>query len=109
MILWTFADLLIIDVTVYGAGLSLEYISLVKLRIKEPHKHRPFRIPLSITGLCLVLLLPFIVYSVALGGALSSTPQALKAAAFAIAALLSAEVAWRIILLTKPHLKANQY
>lgn len=105
MILWTFADLLIIDVTVYGAGLSLEYIALVQLRIKEPDKKRPFRIPLSITGLCLVLLLPFIVYGVALGGALSSTPKALTAAGFAITALLSAEVAWRIILLSRPHLK----
>ena len=105
MILWTFADLLIIDVTVYGAGLSLEYISLIKLRIKEPHKARPFRIPFSVTGLCLVLLLPFIVYMIALGGAFSSTPEALKAAAFAIGALLSAEVAWRIILISRPHLK----
>jgi amino acid transporter len=105
MILWTFADLLIIDVTVYGAGLSLEYISLVKLRQNEPDKVRPFRIPLSTTALCLVLLFPFIVYAVALGGALSSTPQALKAAVFAITALLSAEVAWRIILISRPHLK----
>jgi amino acid transporter len=107
MILWTFADLLIIDVTVYGAGLSLEYISLIKLRRKEPLKTRPFRIPLNTAGLCLVLLLPFIVYAVALCGALSSTPEALKAAAFAIAALLSAEVAWRIILISKPHLKTD--
>jgi predicted cobalt transporter CbtA len=107
MVLWTFADLLIIDVTVYGAGLSLEYIALVKLRLKEPLKVRPFRIPLSITGLCLVLIFPFVVYAVALGGALSSTPEALKAAVFAVAALLSAEVVWRIILIRKPHLKTN--
>lgn len=109
MILWTFADLLIIDVTVYGAGLSLEYVSLIRLRLKEPHKERPFRIPLGVTGLCLALLLPFVVYAVALGGALSSTPEALKAAAFAIGTLLSAEIAWRIILLTRPHLKTKQY
>jgi len=107
MVLWTFADLLIIDVTVYGAGLSLEYIALVKLRLKEPLKTRPFRIPLNITGLCLVLIFPFMVYAVALGGALSSTPEALKAAVFAVAALLSAEVVWRIILISKPHLKAS--
>ena len=107
MVLWTFADLLIIDVTVYGAGLSLEYIALVKLRLKEPFKVRPFRIPLNITGLCLVLIFPFMVYAVALGGALSSTPEALKAAIFAVAALLSAEVVWRIILISKPHLKAS--
>jgi amino acid transporter len=105
MVLWTFADLLIIDVTVYGAGLSLEYIALVKLRLKEPQKVRPFRIPLNITGLCLVLIFPFVVYAVALGGALSSTPEALKAAIFAVTALLSAEVAWRIILISRPHLK----
>ncbi|MBB6111887.1 amino acid/polyamine/organocation transporter, APC superfamily [Mucilaginibacter lappiensis] len=107
MVLWTFADLLIIDVTVYGAGLSLEYIALVKLRLKEPLKTRPFRIPLNITGLCLILIFPFLVYAVALGGALSSTPEALKAAVFAVAALLSAEVVWRIILLSKPHLKTS--
>ncbi|MFS2187966.1 APC family permease [Mucilaginibacter sp. Mucisp84] len=105
MVLWTFADLLIIDVTVYGAGLSLEYIALVKLRVKEPMKERPFRIPLGVTGLCLVLLLPFIVYSVALGGALSSTPKALSAAIFALVALSSAEVAWQIIRLSRPELK----
>jgi amino acid transporter len=108
MVLWTFADLLIIDVTVYGAGLSLEYIALVKLRIKEPLKERPFRIPLSVTGLCLVLLLPFIVYAVALGGALSSTPKALSAAIFALVALSSAEVAWRIIKLSRPELKIKK-
>jgi len=41
MILWTFADLLIIDVTVYGAGLSLEYIALIKLRIKRARYPSP--------------------------------------------------------------------
>ncbi|MGN8068093.1 APC family permease [Mucilaginibacter sp. 22184] len=107
MVLWTFADLLIIDVTVYGAGLSLEYIALVRLRLKEPQKARPFRIPLNVIGLCLILVFPFVVYAVALGGALSSTPEALKAAIFALTALLSAEVAWRIILISRPHLKIN--
>jgi amino acid transporter len=81
MILWPFAELLIIDVTVYGAGLSLEYIALIKLRIKEPEKHRPFRIPLSVPWLCVVLLLPVTVYVVALAGALS-TDASIKAPIF---------------------------
>lgn len=97
MILWTFADLLIIDVTVYGAGLSLEYIALIKLRQKEPHTPRPFKIPLNITGLCLMLLLPASVYFIALGGAFSSSAQTIKPALFAIGALLSAEVFWRLL------------
>jgi len=97
MILWTFADLLIIDVTVYGAGLSLEYIALIKLRINHPHTPRPFKIPLNITGLGLVLILPAAVYFTALGGAFSSTSETIKPAVFAIITLLSAEVAWRVI------------
>ncbi|MDB5002833.1 MAG: hypothetical protein JWQ34_1058 [Mucilaginibacter sp.] len=97
MILWTFADLLIIDVTIYGAGLSLEYIALIKLRQKEPHTPRPFKIPLNITGLCLMLLLPASVYFIALGGAFSSSVETIKPALFAIGALLSAEVFWRLL------------
>ncbi|MDB5116964.1 MAG: hypothetical protein JWQ79_2456 [Mucilaginibacter sp.] len=102
MILWTFADLLIIDVTVYGAGLSLEYIALIKLRISNPDTPRPFKIPLNVTGLCLLLLLPVTVYFVALGGAFSSTAQTIKPAVFAIIALLSAEIFWRILVWRKP-------
>jgi amino acid transporter len=107
MILWPFADLLIIDVTVYGAGLSLEYISLIKLRIKEPGRHRPFKIPLKIPGLLLMILLPFSVYFIALAAAFSSTEKAIWAAVFAIAALSSAELVWRIIVWRKPHFKES--
>ena len=97
MIQWSFTDLLIIDVIVYGAGLSLEYIALIKLRIKEPNTHRPFKIPLGVSGLCIGILLPITVYFVALAGALSSTPRSVSAALFAIITLLSAEILWQII------------
>ena len=97
MIVWTFADLIIIDVTVYGAGLSLEYLSLIRLRLKSPDAHRPFKIPLNVKGICLVLILPVAVYFIALAGAFTSTPETIKPAVFAIVALLSAEVAWRFI------------
>jgi len=97
MVLWTFADLLIIDVTVYGAGLSLEYIALIKLRVIEPETHRPFKIPLNIAGLCLIVILPACVYFIALAGAISSTAEMVKPAVFAIAALMSAEVVWWVI------------
>lgn len=97
MVLWTFSELLIIDVIVYGAGLSLEYITLIKLRIKEPDHIRPFKIPLNVMGLCLLLLLPVVVYLVALTGAFTSDGQGIKPALFAIGALLTAEIAWQII------------
>ncbi len=105
MILWPFVDLLIIDVTVYGAGLSLEYISLVKLRMVSPDVHRPFKIPLGVPGLCVMIVLPVTVYFVALAGAFSSAEEAVWAAIFAIAVLTSAELVWRLILWKKPHIK----
>ncbi|HVW95382.1 MAG TPA: APC family permease [Mucilaginibacter sp.] len=107
MILWPFADLLIIDVTVYGAGLSLEYVSLLKLRITQPDTHRPFKIPLGTRGLCLMLVFPFAVYFIALAGAFASQEHAVWAAVFAIAALSSAEIAWRFVIWKKPHHKIN--
>jgi amino acid transporter len=107
MILWPFDALLIIDVTVYGAGLSLEYISLIKLRISAPNAKRPFRIPLNTTGLYTAMILPFGVYFIALAGAFSATPKSIQAALFAIGILLTAEVAWRLITWKKPHLKVK--
>jgi amino acid transporter len=97
MCLWSFGDLLVIDVTVYGAGLFLEYVSLIKLRITEPDKHRPFRIPLSVRWLCILLILPIGIYTVALSGVLSSMSSAWKPALFAIAAVLSGAVIWPFI------------
>jgi amino acid transporter len=105
MCFWSFGDLIIIDVTVYGAGLFLEYIALIKMRIHEPDRLRPFKIPLNTRWLCVLLILPFGIYTVALSGVLSSMSQALKPALFAIAALLSGEVVWRIVLWRKPHLR----
>jgi amino acid transporter len=97
MCLWSFGDLLVIDVTVYGAGLFLEYVSLIKLRITEPHRQRSFRIPLSVRWLCILLILPAGIYVVALSGVLSSMSSAWKPALFALAAVLSGFVIWPFI------------
>ena len=97
MILWSFTDLVIIDVTLYGAALSLEFISLIILRIKAPDEHRPFKIPLNVVGLCLMSVLPLCVYSIALAAAFSTSGTSLKPALFAVGTLLSAEIVWRVI------------
>ncbi len=106
MVNWDLESLFIIDVTIYGAGLALEYISLIRLRIKEPDVHRPFKIPLGIPGLCIAVVLPFGIYFVALTGALMSKENGLLAAVFAIATLLSAELLWQIVKRRKPLVKA---
>lgn len=97
MILWTFEELLIIDVTLYGAGLFLEFVTLIVLRIKAPDEHRPFKIPLNITGLCIMSLLPVTVYCIALAAAFSESGGTIVPALFALGTLLTAELVWQFI------------
>jgi amino acid transporter len=97
MVHWDLEALFIIDVTIYGAGLALEYISLIKLRVKEPETHRPFKVPLGVNGLCVAVALPTIIYFVAFTGALSSTHNGVMAALFAFVLLCSAELLWQIV------------
>jgi amino acid transporter len=101
MVVWTFGELLIIDVTVYFVGLTLEFLSLIILRMKRPDDVRPFRIPLNIAGLCVMLSLPIIVYFIALGDIIIKSNDSFKPILFSILMLLSADVAWRVIVFTK--------
>jgi amino acid transporter len=59
-----FERLVTLDILLYGASLTLEFIALVALRIKEPTLRRPFRVPggtlgAVLLGVCPVLLLGF--------------------------------------------------
>ena len=59
-----FERLVTLDILLYGASLTLEFIALVVLRVKEPALRRPFRVPggtwgAALLGVCPVLLLGF--------------------------------------------------
>lgn len=97
MVLWSFGELMIIDITLYGAALFLEYIALIKFRIVQPEAHRPFRIPLGVPGLIIMALLPFAVYSIAVSAAFVESGSTLKPVLFAVFALAIAEVGWQIV------------
>lgn len=105
LVFFTFGELIIMDIILYGAGLSLEFIALFTLRVREPHRPRPFRIPLGKFGLGLMLLLPIGIYGVALTGALISQEKLLSLY-LALALLFSAAPAWWLIRRRKPHLSA---
>ena len=97
MIFWTFADLIFIDVSLYSAGLLLEFISLLVFRIKAPDQYRPFKIPLNITGICLMIVLPLSVLGFAIGGICMTNNRNFSSVVFALLALLSAEIIWQFI------------
>ncbi len=104
MILWTFADLLIIDITLYGAGLFLEFLSLIALRKKMANANRPFKIKLNIAGLCVMTVIPFAVYIIALSGSFAAGNS--DAVLFALLALVSAELIWQLIKWFNPFIKS---
>jgi amino acid transporter len=101
MIFWSFESLIVIDVTLYGAGLFLEFVALVALRLKWPQAERPFKIKLPIAGLCIMYLLPVAVYGIALSGAFMAGGEVLKPALFSAVAICSAELGWQITRITR--------
>ncbi len=96
MVLWEFGDLLIIDVTLYGVALFLEFLALIVLRVRMPERHRPFKVPLNVFGLSIMTVLPSLCLLVALTAALSERSVYTNATLFAIAAVLTAPLAWKI-------------
>jgi amino acid transporter len=95
--IFTFADLLVVDVTLYGAGLSLEFISLIVLRIKSPLAPRSFKIPLKVPGLIILFLLPVAVLLIALSASISSSGIFNAPVLLTIGAIVSAELGWFLI------------
>jgi amino acid transporter len=97
LILNPLADLFIMDICLYTAGIVLEFIALIQLRKKAADEHRPFRIPLKRNGLILLFLLPVLFFFVALTGALFGSADNRHAAIAAILAIVSAPIAWIFI------------
>ena len=104
LVLFTFSDLVVMDIILYGAGLFLEFLALIILRVREPQRPRPFKIPLNIAGLIIMILLPTAIYLIALTGALYSSEKMWGPIALAIGMLLSAAVAWRLVRWRNPNL-----
>ncbi len=101
LVLRPLADLLIMDICLYAAGISLEFAALLSLRKSVPDIDRPFRIPFNRKGLIILFLAPALVFAVALFGALMGSTENTHAAIFAILAILSAPLAWFVIQKTK--------
>jgi amino acid transporter len=61
---FSFGKLVVIDILLYTAGLTLELIALIVLRVKRPEMGRPFRVPGGRIGLALVVILPMLVVAI---------------------------------------------
>ena len=61
-----FERLITLDILLYGASLSLEFITLVALRIREPGLKREFRVPGGLAGAILTGAFPMTLLALAL-------------------------------------------
>ena len=53
-----FSELIELDMSLYACSLSMEMLSLLRLRWTEPELHRPYRVPLGRRALCLMCAPP---------------------------------------------------
>ena len=61
-----FKRLITLDISLYGASLMLEFVTLVALRIREPELKREFRVPGGLTGTILLGVFPLALMSLAM-------------------------------------------
>ena len=97
MVLRPLSDLIIMDISLYTAGIALEFAAVISLRKKAAAADRPFRIPLQKKGLIMLFVTPLVLYSLALAGALNGSVENLHAAVYAILAICSGPLVWIII------------
>ncbi|HLX13125.1 MAG TPA: APC family permease [Bacteroidota bacterium] len=96
MVLFNFSQLLIIDVSLYGSGLLLEFIALIALRRREPNLDRPYRIPLQISGLVLLTVLPVACLFYAVMAGYGDSSNSVIASLVALGGICSGVPAWMI-------------
>jgi amino acid transporter len=61
-----FERLVTLDILIYGASLSLEFVALVVLRFTEPALERPFKVPGGMCGAILAGVMPMLLLCFAL-------------------------------------------
>ena len=97
-----FERLVTIDILLYGASLSLEFIALVVLRIREPELPRPFRVPGGIFGAVAVGIAPMLLLGFSIVRSQHEQVLGISSFAFGMLLIVAGVLAYFLNLTLKP-------
>jgi amino acid transporter len=84
-----FSRLITLDIMLYGSSLSLEFVTLVVLRIREPNLKREFKVPGGIVGVILAGAFPIALLSLAMVKSESETVLRMNGLLFGVIIILA--------------------
>ncbi len=97
-----FERLVTLDIMIYGASLTLEFLALIVLRIREPQLKRPFRVPGGMFGAIAVGIPPTLLLGFAIVRGESETILGMSAFLFGTIVMGGGVVAYVVNHLLKP-------
>jgi amino acid transporter len=97
-----FARLVTIDILLYGTSLSLEFVALVVLHIREPELHRAFRVPGGMFGAFAVGVTPMLLLGFSIVRSQSAPVLGMSSFAFGMILIGAGVVAYLLNHALKP-------
>jgi amino acid transporter len=97
-----FERLVIIDILLYGVSLSLEFVALIVLRIREPELPRPFRVPGGMFGAVAVGIPPMLLLGFSVVRGECAQVMGMSALAFGLLLIAAGVVAYFVNVTLKP-------
>ena len=84
-----FSRLITLDIMLYGSSLTLEFVTLVVLRIREPNLKREFKVPGGLVGVVLAGAFPLALLSLAMVKSESETVLGINGLLFGVIIILA--------------------
>jgi amino acid transporter len=97
-----FERLVTIDILIYGLSLTLEFVALIALRVREPELARPFRVPGGMFGACAIGVAPALLLGFALVRSESESVWGISSFALGAAVVAAGVVAYAVNRVVKP-------
>jgi amino acid transporter len=97
-----FARLVTLDIMLYGASLTLEFVALIWLRVREPELPRPFRVPGGFLGALMVGVTPTLLLGFAIVRSEHESVLGMSSFAFGMILIAAGVVAYGMNHMLKP-------